>query len=124
MTHLLLLQLTFGLIRSSEDEVIPPQVNVNYNRVIEELESFERCKQKKYRPKFDKDKSKILSAVAWDDDKEEYKSHKIVVGPVKKRAVKISLQRKILLTMLTRMVVLMSLHSSLTTKTISPPYTC
>ena len=70
---------------SSEDEVIPPQVNVNYNRVIEELESFERCKQKKYRPKFDKDKSKILSAVAWDEDKEEYKSHKIIVGPVKKR---------------------------------------
>ena len=70
---------------SSEDEVIPPQVNVNYNRVVEELDILEGYKQKKYRPKFDKDKSKVLSNVIWDDELEEYKSYKIVVGPVKKR---------------------------------------
>ena len=70
---------------SSEDEVIPPQVNVNYNRVVEELDILEGYKQKKYRPKFDKDKSKVLSNVTWDDAQEEYKSYKIVVGPVRKR---------------------------------------
>ena len=44
----------------SNDEVLPHQLNINYNRAKTEVLSFENCKKKKYQPTIIKSKGKVL----------------------------------------------------------------
>ena len=62
---------------SEEDDCVPAQVNSNYGKAQNEFQLFELWKRKKYRPKVDKSKSRVLKGV---DSKG--KSHEILVGPV------------------------------------------
>ena len=63
---------------SKEDEdqtANPKRINSNYGKALEELEDFEVCKKKRYRPILDASKSSVLSG----------ETHEIMVGPVTKK---------------------------------------
>ncbi len=64
---------------SSTDGYLAEKTNCNYNRAEEEFNTFESFKRNKYRPKWVRAKSEILSGIGLNKDMEE-----IIVGPVKK----------------------------------------
>ena len=65
---------------SEEEGDLPICDNTNYSIAKAELDSFEEYKRNKYRPTFDRSKSKLL----YGDD-ESGKRWEILVGPVVKR---------------------------------------
>jgi hypothetical protein len=62
---------------SITDGYLAEKTNCGYNRAEEEFNTFESFKHKKYRPKWVKAKSEILSSIGLNGNMEE-----IVVGPV------------------------------------------
>jgi hypothetical protein len=62
---------------SSTDGYLAEKTNYNYNRAEEEFNTFESFKRNKYRPKWVKAKSEILSGIGLNSNMEE-----IIVGPV------------------------------------------
>jgi hypothetical protein len=63
---------------SSTDGYLAEKTNCKYNRAEEEFHTFESFKCNKYRPKWVKAKSQILSGIGLNSQMEE-----IIVGPVK-----------------------------------------
>jgi hypothetical protein len=62
---------------SSTDGYLAEKTNCSYNRAEEEFNTFESFKLNKYRPKWVRAKSEILSGIGLNGDMEE-----IIVGPV------------------------------------------
>jgi hypothetical protein len=62
---------------SSTDGYLAEKTNCNYNRAEEEFNTFEPFKRNKYRPKWVKGKSEILSGIRLNHNMED-----IIVGPV------------------------------------------
>jgi hypothetical protein len=65
------------------------KTNCNYNRAEEEFNTFESFKHNKYRPKWVRAKSEILSCIGLNGDMEE-----IIVGPVEENGKDLPLGKK------------------------------
>ncbi len=75
---------------SITDGYLAEKTNCNYNRAEEEFNTFESFKHNKYRPKWVKAKSEILSGIAMNGDMEE-----IIVGPVEENGKDLPLGKKL-----------------------------
>ncbi len=75
---------------SSTDGYLAEKTNCNYNRAEEEFNTFEPFKRNKYRPKWVKAKSEILSGIGLNGNMEE-----IIVGPVEENGKDLPLGKKL-----------------------------
>jgi hypothetical protein len=75
---------------SSTDGYLAEKTNSNYNRAEEEFNTFESFKRNKYRPKWVRAKSEILSGIGLNRDMEE-----IIVGPVEENGKDLPLGKKL-----------------------------
>ena len=75
---------------SSTDGYLAEKTNCNYNRAEEEFNTFESFKRNKYRPKWVRAKSEILSGIGLNGDMEE-----IIVGPVEENGKDLPSGKKI-----------------------------